>query len=169
MLHRLLRASSFAVSVGTLVLLAPSIVACSGTKASVLPLLPTSSISAQLPTAINQQQIPLASLTPSHLRFFEHCVVGSRRCYGTTRGAATLTNVGTAPLHVARITVSRGFTVSSDCPPTLRSGQHCTISVTWDPLSGSGLRRLDVYDDAKNSPQHVYLIAFVTFCPPSCP
>lgn len=169
MLQSSFRSTSLAVGFGALVLLGSSVVAaCGGASSFLNP--PSTSTSINLSDSTGQRPAPLASLTPSVLRFSAHCVVLSiTRCYGVTRGAATLTNVGTAPLHVAHITVSRGFTVSSDCSSTLRPGQHCSISITWNPLSGSGLRRLDVYDDAKNSPQQVSLIAFVTFCPPSCP
>lgn len=73
----------------------------------------------------------------------------------------TLTNPNTVPLNIRRI-VARSefgeFSETNDCIGALGAGESCTVSVLFKPNTGGLLTgRLKIHDNARHSPQIVYL------------
>lgn len=71
----------------------------------------------------------------------------------TTRSAAqrvTIRSVGSAPLHIAGISVTGPFELSGSCPLALAVGASCDVSVTFEPVAtGQAEGRLAVQSDAQ--------------------
>jgi hypothetical protein len=75
---------------------------------------------------------------------------------------ATLSNVGTSPLAINRVSItgtgSTEFAQSNDCGSSLPAGTNCTISVTFAPKSGGAfMPSLTVSYKGTASPQKVAL------------
>jgi Protein of unknown function (DUF1573)/Beta-propeller repeat len=69
-----------------------------------------------------------------------------------------LTNSGTGSLHIASVTASGDFAVTSTCGATLGAHGLCRIFVTFTPTaSGTRTGALSVNDDSGNTPQTVNL------------
>jgi hypothetical protein len=68
---------------------------------------------------------------------------------------ATLTNeTASTAITLASITVSGHFAQTNDCPGTLSAGQHCTVTVTSNPVTyGSTAGSINVKDGANNTTQ----------------
>src|SRR5579884_179817 len=68
---------------------------------------------------------------------------------------ATLTNeTASSDVTLASITVSGHFAQTNDCPGTLSAGQHCTITVTSNPVTyGSTTGSINVKDGSKKTTQ----------------
>jgi hypothetical protein len=103
---------------------------------------------------------PTASVSPTSLTYAGQLV-------GSTSSAqtVTLTNTGTAALHVSGVTLSgtnaADFAVSSNgCAAAVAAGQTCVVGVTFTP-SGTGSRvgTLQIASDATNGTQSVALTA----------
>jgi hypothetical protein len=105
---------------------------------------------------------PLVKLAPTSISF------------GTvTQGAAvgaqivTLTSSGTAPLHIASVTLSgtnsSDFSVTNNCTAgAYAAGATCTIGVSVSPVAiGPRAALITITDDAPSSPQTVSLSASV--------
>jgi len=95
----------------------------------------------------------LVSLSPSSLTF-------PAEIAGTSSSAeiVTLTNMGTAPLSISRITASGGFSQTNTCGSTVGAGANCAISVTFKPgAAGTWTGNLSIWDNAAGSPQSVAL------------
>ena len=95
---------------------------------------------------------PAVSLSATQVSFPAQLV-------GTTSSATTLTitNSGTAPLHVTGISASAGF-ATSGCTAAINSSSNCQISITFTPAaSGTVTGTLSITDDAANSPQNISL------------
>lgn len=91
---------------------------------------------------------PAAALSPITLTFGDEVVATSSQPL-----TATLTNSGTAVLHITNITASANFSETNDCGSTLATGQNCTITVTFSPQStGTLAGTLSIDDDATGSP-----------------
>jgi len=71
---------------------------------------------------------------------------------------ATLTNTGSAALHVTNVTRSGDFYLTCNCLGTLQPGAFCTMHVTFTPTS-AGTRSGDIFikDKAPGSPQKLSL------------
>jgi hypothetical protein len=70
----------------------------------------------------------------------------------------TLTNSGSLPLSINRITTTGDFRQTSDCGTSLAEGSHCDISVGFRPtVKGSRSGFLNIKDNAADSPQRVAL------------
>lgn len=71
----------------------------------------------------------------------------------------TLTNVGSADLHISSITTSGDFHISSNtCGATVTPGANCVVGVTLTPTKkGARSGTLSFNDDAPGSPQTVAL------------
>jgi uncharacterized protein len=70
----------------------------------------------------------------------------------------TLTNSGTATLHLASIGGSVGFTPTHTCLASLPAGQSCTITVTFAPTTtGAKTGAITIDDDAAGNPHSVAL------------
>ena len=96
---------------------------------------------------------PDASLSATSLNFGNQVVNTS-----SDPEQVILSNVGTGTLTIADISPSGDFSVSDSCGATLAPNQHCTIDVTFNPLSTGVLQgTLSVTDDASDSPQKVEL------------
>jgi hypothetical protein len=97
-----------------------------------------------LSTFLQMVASPAVTFSPSSLTF-------PRALINTIEGpsTATLTNTGTADLHISTITASGDFTQTNNCPATLPITQSCTISVTYTPKQrGVGTGTIVVVDDA---------------------
>ena len=101
---------------------------------------------------------PAASVSPASLAF------GTQQNNTTsTAKSVTVSNSGTAALHVGNLTVSGtnapDFSIASNgCVAAVQPGQSCTVAVTFRP-SASGARNatLNVPSDAANGQQAVSL------------
>jgi hypothetical protein len=101
---------------------------------------------------------PSASVSPASWAF------GNQLLGGTSLATTvTVTNSGTAPLHVGALTLSGAnasdFVVSSNgCTSQVAPGANCTISLTFTPSAmGSQVVTLQVSSDASNGAQAVSL------------
>ncbi len=85
---------------------------------------------------------------------------------GTTSAPQTLTlsNPGTAALHISSITSSSpSFIVTSNCGGSLAAGATCAISISYHPLFNNyQSATLIVTDDASNSPQQAMVSGLAT-------
>jgi uncharacterized repeat protein (TIGR03803 family) len=74
--------------------------------------------------------------------------------------SVTLTNTGTATLHISGITASGDFAISNNtCGATVLVGASCKVSVTFTPTAkGKRTGNLTFTDDAPTSPQVVALV-----------
>jgi len=75
---------------------------------------------------------------------------------------AKLTNIGTAKLSIAGISVTGinapSFAASNNCGASLAPGAGCTIGVSFDPLAaGSAQAAVTIRDNASDSPQSIAL------------
>jgi hypothetical protein len=76
---------------------------------------------------------------------------------------STLTNTGTADLHISTISISGDFTQTNNCPATLPITQSCTISVTYTPKHrGVETGVVTVVDDAGSGSQTLPLTGICT-------
>jgi hypothetical protein len=94
------------------------------------------------------------SLSPTSLSF-------SAQAVGTTSAAkvVTVTNRGTATLHISTLGISGNFTKSNNCiGAAIRPGSSCMVSVRFKPTArGARTGTLSIYDDGGASPQKVSL------------
>src|SRR5258708_2431535 len=86
-----------------------------------------------LATPVARAQIKTAGttsvvLSPAGLTFFDQ-TIGSV----SPVESVSLTNIGTTPLHIAKILVSTPFTMQSGCGTTLVAGSSCNIAVHFHP------------------------------------
>jgi hypothetical protein len=91
---------------------------------------------------------------------FGLCIRFDRSEVGTTSKPKTLTlsNPGTAPLHIVSLIASGDFAESNNCPASLATGKHCAISVIFKPAQkGKRTGKLTIKDTARTSPQTVSL------------
>jgi len=100
---------------------------------------------------------PQATLSASGLSF------GTQK-EGTSSAAKTitLTNPGATALTIDSVTVTgsdpHDFLLADHCSSSLAAGSSCTIGVTFKPgAKGSRSAKLEVKDNAKNSPQSATL------------
>jgi len=70
----------------------------------------------------------------------------------------TLSNPGATPLHVISIIARGVFAETNNCPASLTTGKHCTITVTFKPTQmGKRIGSVTIKDTAHTSPQTVSL------------
>ncbi|HEV2492095.1 MAG TPA: choice-of-anchor D domain-containing protein [Terriglobia bacterium] len=96
---------------------------------------------------------PAVSLSTTSLTFPSQPV-------GTTSGAQTVTlnSNGTAPVHIASITVSGDFGQTNTCDSGASAGSTCAINVTFTPTAtGTRNGTVTITDNAGGSPQTVTL------------
>jgi hypothetical protein len=96
---------------------------------------------------------PVVTLVPESLTFPDQL--------GRTTSSAqtvTLTNSGSAPLLISRISTSYEFVQTNSCPTSLGVGDDCLIEVSFHP-AGAGTRAgvLTIDDNAPGSPHTVAL------------
>jgi len=92
-------------------------------------------------------------LAPKRLNFGSQTV-------GTTSPAklVILTNVNSATLGISAIAATGDFTQTNDCPASLSTNAHCTISIFFTPTKkGVRLGTVNVTDNFPGSPQQVSL------------
>jgi hypothetical protein len=100
--------------------------------------------------------MPIVSLSSRSLIF-------SLRSIGTTSlpQMITLTNTGTAPLHISNVAVTTanpGEFIASGCPGVVTAGQTCTLSVSFSPqVTGTRTGILQIFSDALTSPDTIQL------------
>jgi hypothetical protein len=93
------------------------------------------------------------SLTPSSLMFSTQLVHTS-----SSPQPATLTNTGSVDVTISKISATKPFSQTNDCPSDLVAGASCKIEVTFNPKAkGSASGKLSVSDNVKGSPQTVAL------------
>jgi hypothetical protein len=82
----------------------------------------------------------------------------------------TLSNIGSADLHIVAIAVTLPFTHSNACGSTLAAGAKCTINVNFTPTAeGSFTNNVSITDNATGSPQTVALTGKgIAQPPPNC-
>jgi hypothetical protein len=107
----------------------------------------------------NPQVVPLTGNLPAFGLSATNLNYGSQ-LVGTTSAVQTVTlhNPGNMAINVNEIEVggpnSRDFAESNTCGGTLAASAMCTISVTFTPSSrGSRTAKVNIFDDASNSPQ----------------
>jgi hypothetical protein len=79
---------------------------------------------------------------------------------GTTSSAqtATFTNTGSVVVNISKISITKAFAQTNNCPSSLRVGTDCQIHVSFKPTAkGITTGTLSVTDDATGSPQTVAL------------
>jgi hypothetical protein len=70
----------------------------------------------------------------------------------------TLSNPGATPLHVISIIASGDFAETNNCPASLATGKHCTITVTFKHTQkGKRTGNVTIKDTAHTGPQTVSL------------
>ncbi len=70
----------------------------------------------------------------------------------------TLTNSGSAALHLSTFTTAGDFAATNNCGVVLAFGKSCTISITFTPTAtGQRTGTLTIVDNASNSPQKITL------------
>jgi Abnormal spindle-like microcephaly-assoc'd, ASPM-SPD-2-Hydin len=70
----------------------------------------------------------------------------------------TLSNTGSAGLHIVGIATAVPFSQTSTCTSSLPAGAQCTINVTFSPDNESDFNgNVSITDDAKGTPQTVTL------------
>ena len=96
---------------------------------------------------------PVIGLLPSVLKF------GPQKVGTTSKSrTVTLSNPGAAPLHIVSIIASGDFAETSNCPASLTTRKHCTVSVTFKPTQkGKRTGNVKIKDTARTSPQTVSL------------
>jgi len=96
---------------------------------------------------------PVVSLSPTSLNFGNQNV-------GTTSTIQTITlsNLGSAALSIANISIPPDFSAANTCGTSVPAGSNCMISVSFQP-SAAGMRGglLTIKDNASGSPQSVSL------------
>ncbi len=96
---------------------------------------------------------PAVTLSPTSLTFGQQ-VVGTQSPIQTV----TLTNSGTAKLHIISIAASAGFAETTTCKIALAVKASCTLSVTFSPTAaGTITGSIKVTDNAPGSPQSISL------------
>jgi hypothetical protein len=111
-----------------------------------------------LSTFLQTVAAPAVTFSPTSLSF---PVVLINTIEGPT--TATLTNTGTADLHISSITAAGDFTQTNTCPATLPITQSCTISVTYTPKHrGVETGGINVVDDAPGGSQTLPLTGICT-------
>jgi hypothetical protein len=110
------------------------------------------------------EQTTSVSLQPSSLAFATENLKTT-----SAPQTATLTNTGTLDVTLSKISTSKQFGQSNNCPSTLTAGQSCQIQVTFSPTTvGKANGKLSVADNAPGSPQTVALSGLgtlITFSP----
>jgi hypothetical protein len=73
--------------------------------------------------------------------------------------AVTLTNTGNISLSITTIAVvGIGYTQTNNCAGSVAAGANCTINISYAPSSfGTNQTRIDITDNAANSPQSITL------------
>jgi len=96
---------------------------------------------------------PSASLSAKSLTF------GSENVGSTSAPfPLTLTNSGTASLHISQIAVTQDFSQNNDCKTSVAPQGSCTINVTLTPTSSGSLTgTLTVTDNDPSGPQSASL------------
>ena len=98
-------------------------------------------------------QSPGATVSPSLLQFGKQAV-------GTTSAPrrVTLTNSGSAALHLIGVTASGNFAETNNCKAIIPIGQSCDIEVVFKPQStGIKTGTVTITDNAADSPQVIQL------------
>ncbi len=82
--------------------------------------------------------------------------------------AVTLTNTGTATVHIGPLTSSSGFMASAGNCATLVTGATCTLSVSFVPQTiGTTLGSIEIQTDASQALEFITLLG--TVVPPATP
>ena len=107
---------------------------------------------------------PTATLSLSSISF------GDQQVGTASDEAITLSNTGSAALHITGIAVDLPFTQTSTCGSSLAVAATCTITVTFAPTGvGDFSGNVSVTDNAKGTPHTVALTGTgVSQPPPGC-
>ncbi len=108
---------------------------------------------------------PIAAFsTSAGSLFFTSTAAGT----ASTAQSVTLTNTGTATVHIGSLIASSGFTASSGNCATLVTGASCTLSVSFVPQTGgTTLGSVEIQTDASQALEFVTL--FGTVVTPATP
>ena len=105
---------------------------------------------------------PAVSLSPASADF-------GIQAMGTSspQHTITLTNSGTAPLHISNLRITDGdkddFSIEENCPGTLEASENCALNPTFVPTTpGPRKSSIVITDDAKGSSQSVALTGVST-------
>jgi len=107
---------------------------------------------------------PTATLSVSKLSF-DNQVVGT----ASDGQSITLSNTGSAGLHIHGIVVALPFSETNTCGSSVAAGASCTINVTFTPTTeGDFSSNVSIADNAKGSPHTIELNGTGIAPPPSC-
>jgi len=79
---------------------------------------------------------PVISFSASNINF------GSVSVGGSAANSITLTNIGNASLTIANISASGNFAQTNSCNGFVPSGQSCTVTITFTPVSSGNMSGL---------------------------
>lgn len=97
---------------------------------------------------------PNATLSGTSIRFQCRNVINTG-CQCASKATLTLGNFGSQTLNIAGITITGPFSETNNCGRSLGPGRFCSVSVTWQKVSGLGT--LSFADDASGGLQTVSL------------
>jgi hypothetical protein len=88
------------------------------------------------------------------------------------RRTITLTNTGTAPLHISNLIITGGdkddFGLNQNCPSTLAAGENCALNPIFVPTTpGPHKSTIIITDNAEGNPQSMVLAGVGTTLSPS--
>jgi len=103
-------------------------------------------------SAVDGESLQTYSLSKGSLTF-ANTAVGS----SSPMQSVTLTNTGTAAVHIQKLIASAGFATSGNCD-TLLTGTTCNIGITYQPqTAGTALGTLEIQSDATASLEFITL------------
>jgi hypothetical protein len=95
--------------------------------------------------------VPLPTPRPSAISFTPAALTFSQNTGTNGSQAVTIANFGDSTLNLGNISVTGGFTDTSNCPGSLAGGSNCTVNVTFAPsVTGTATGLLTVTDDSFN-------------------
>jgi len=95
--------------------------------------------------------VPLPTPRPSAISFTPNALNFSQNTATSGSGAVMIANFGGSTLNLGNISVSGGFTDTSNCPGSLAGGSNCSVNVTFTPsVTGTVTGSLTVADDSWN-------------------
>jgi len=108
--------------------------------------------------ALSSNTISVLLQAPDALASVSSINFGNVTISATASQTVTLTNGGSAPLHITAVTASTGFSQTNTCPASIAAGAGCTITVTFAPTTvGPVTGSLTITDNAPGSPQTIAL------------
>lgn len=100
------------------------------------------------------------TISPASLNFPSQLVGSTSAAQGVT-----VSNSGNAELGIAGVNASGDFSATSNCPASLKPGENCAVSVTFNPkVAGPSVGAVTINDQAPGNP-HVVPLAGTGIAP----